>query len=218
MIYNRREALRYMGAQAEDPGAENLCDLVYMKLRNEVQARHLIRKMPCSVDVEGVRVGQEYFCSHSLARHLQGCEELLLFAATLGTKVDVAVRRLSLTSIAEGNAAQAVAASLIEVYCNQTLAAYDSDGLEQLSRFSPGYGDWALGEQTKFFRLLDCTKIGLTLTEGGMMAPLKSVTAVVGLRQPSSGSIEPGNDNQHARGENRCGQCGLTACQFRTNG
>ena len=43
MIYNRQEAMRYMGAAAKDAGAEQLCDVVYLKSRNEVQARSFIR-------------------------------------------------------------------------------------------------------------------------------------------------------------------------------
>jgi len=48
--------------------------------------------------------------SNLLARHLNGCGQALLFAATLGARVDVALRRLALEKVAEGAAAQAVAA------------------------------------------------------------------------------------------------------------
>lgn len=84
MIYNRQEAMRYMGAAAKDAGAEQLCDVVYLKLRNEVQARSLIRRAGCKVSTDVVEVDGVQFQSKSLSKHLQGCKEMLLFAATLG--------------------------------------------------------------------------------------------------------------------------------------
>ena len=48
----------------------------------------------------------------ALARHLKGCDTVLLMGATLGSRVDAAIRRLALISVAEGAAAQAVAAAL----------------------------------------------------------------------------------------------------------
>ena len=182
MRYHQAEALRYMRAPATDRETANLLDLVYLKLRNEVQARSVICKFGCRVLEDGVLLDCGVRLeSKALAKHLQGCEELLLLAATLGSKVDIAIRRLTLGSVTEGAAAQAVAASVIEGYCDEVQAAYATD-LHQKPRFSPGYGDWSLEEQKKLFRLLDCSKqIGLTLTEGLMMVPTKSVTAVIGL-------------------------------------
>ena len=183
MKFNSREALRYLGAKAGDKEAEILVDTVYLKLRNEVQAQHIILHHKCKVDSDGITLDSGIrFTSRDLARHLSGCEEVLLLGATLGSKVDRAIRRLALTSVAEGAAAQAVAASLIESYCDEVQAEINTPNLSQRPRFSPGYGDWALEEQKIMFQALDCArKIGLTLTDGCMMAPTKSVTAVIGL-------------------------------------
>ena len=183
MKFNAREALRYLGAKPNDKEAELLVDTVYLKLRNEAQAQHVILHQKCLVEGETVTLDTgPTFKSRDLARHLAGCEEVLLLAATLGSKMDRAIRRLALTSVAEGAAAQAVAASLIESYCDEVQAEVENDGLSQRPRFSPGYGDWPLEEQKIMFRALACEKkIGLTLTDGLMMAPTKSVTAIIGL-------------------------------------
>ena len=183
MEYNRKEALRYLGAKQNDEQAGVLVDTVYLKLRNEVQARSVLQKHRISVDSEGVTLDCGVrFTSRDLAAHLKGCEEALLLGATLGSRVDMAIRRLALGSVAEGAAAQAVAAALIESYCDSVQAQADTNGLAQRPRFSPGYGDWDLAEQKLLFPVLDCAKrIGLTLTDGLMMAPSKSVTAIIGL-------------------------------------
>ena len=72
--------------------------------------------------------------------------------------------------------------------------------------FSPGYGDWSLAAQDRVLDLLQAPKrIGLTLTEGGMLVPEKSITALVGISD---------------RPEEACGQkfmrCNKTDCPFRS--
>lgn len=206
MEYNRREALRYLRARPGDQDAQVLVDTVYLKLRNEVQARHVLQKQRVQVDAEGVTLANGVrFTSRDLAAHLKGCQEALLLGATLGSRVDAAIRRLALGSVAEGAAAQAVAAALIESYCDEVQAKYDTGGLAQRPRFSPGYGDWDLAEQRLLFPVLNCSKlIGLTLTDGCMMAPSKSVTAIIGLSE----------DVQCVW--NKCMTCGNINCPYRS--
>ena len=205
MEYNRKEALRYLRARPDDETAGILVDTVYLKLRNEVQARSVLQKHSITVDEAGVTLDTGVrFTSRDLARHLKGCDKELLLAATLGSRVDVAIRRLALGSVAEGAAAQAVAAALIESYCDSVQAQADTDGLAQRPRFSPGYGDWNLEEQRLLFPVLDCAKrIGLTLTDGLMMAPSKSVTAIIGLSEDV------------ACVWNKCMTCGNVNCPYR---
>ena len=207
MDFNRREALRYLRARPDDKEAQLLVDTVYLKLRNEVQARHVLQKYRVAVDATGVTLESgTRFNSRDLAAHLKGCEEALLLGATLGSRVDAAIRRLALGSVAEGAAAQAVAAALIESYCDEVQAKFDTGGLAQRPRFSPGYGDWDLAEQRLIFPVLNCAKlIGLTLTEGCMMAPSKSVTAVIGLSE----------DVQCVW--NKCMTCGNINCPYRAS-
>ena len=207
MDFNRREALRYLRARPDDKKAQVLVDTVYLKLRNEVQARHVLQKHGVQVDAEGVTLDCGIrFTSRDLAAHLKGCQEALLLGATLGSRVDAAIRRLALGSVAEGAAAQAVAAALIESYCDEVQAKFDTGGLAQRPRFSPGYGDWDLAEQRQLFPVLNFAKlIGLTLTEGCMMAPSKSVTAVIGLSE----------DVQCVW--NKCMTCGNINCSYRSS-
>ena len=207
MEFNRKEALRYLRARPNDKEAQALVDMVYLKLRNEVQARHVLLKSKVQVDKEGVTLANGVrFTSRDLAAHVKGCEEVLLLGATLGSRVDAAIRRLALGSVAEGAAAQAVAAALIESYCDEVQAKADTGGLVQRPRFSPGYGDWDLAEQRLIFPVLNCAKlIGLTLTDGCMMAPSKSVTAVIGLS----------DDVQCVW--NKCMTCGNINCPYRSS-
>ena len=204
MRYSRAEALRYLRAQANDEAAGILVDTVFLKLRNEVQARHVLQKHSCQILEDGLLLDCGVkFTSKDLAKHLAGCKEVLLLAATLGSKLDIAIRRLALRSVAEGAAAQAVAATIIEGYCDEVQERVETD-LHQRPRFSPGYGDWDLAEQRKLFAILECEKkLGLTLTDGLMMAPSKSVTAVIGLSEEESCVWK------------KCQLCNNTSCPYR---
>jgi hypothetical protein len=218
LLYDKKEALRYFRAKSDDKQAENACDLAYLKLRNEIMPRFTAVRLGCQV-VAGVKKnkgkvilenGME-FSSTNLAEHLAGCTEVLLFGATLGSRFDTAQRRLSLESLTQGAAAQAVGAALIEHYCDTVEEELKKDisGCSFRWRFSPGYGDWNLQEQKIVFAILNCQKIGLTLTTSGMMAPIKSVTAIIGIDH-RQGICGPKNNIKK-----KCGDCAAQECPFR---
>ena len=123
--------------------------------------------------------------SRDLGRNLAGCTQVALLAATLGPQVDALIRRHSSLNPVYASILQATGAMYIEELVDITnseikkIAA--AQGLKTKPRYSPGYGDVPLQVQKDFFRLLPCTRIGLTLMDTLIMAPEKSVTAFVGL-------------------------------------
>ena len=215
IFFNKNEALRYFRAQSDDKQAEAAVDVAYEKLKSELQPRYTVKRFGCSVDGKGERNvpslvkldNGTVFHSKALARYVGDAKELFLFGATLGSRVDIALRRMALTSVAEAGAGQAVAAALIETYCDDCCAELEKQlpkGKQLKWRFSPGYGDWPLEEQTILFPVLDCAHtIGLTLTESCMMAPIKSVTAVMAITETA------------AQANSKCLYCSKTDCEFR---
>ena len=126
--------------------------------------------------------------SRLLAERLQGCDEAVVFAATVGIGIDRLIARYSRLSPAKALCFQALGAERIEalcdVFCEDVLQEAAKEGRTATSRFSPGYGDLPLDLQASIFRLLDCPKrIGVTLNVSRLMSPTKSVTAIVGLRK-----------------------------------
>ena len=82
MDFNRREALRYLRARPDDKKAQVLVDTVYLKLRNEVQARHVLQKHGVQVDAEGVTLDCGIrFTSSSTFKGLPGS---IAFGGNLG--------------------------------------------------------------------------------------------------------------------------------------
>lgn len=210
MKYDRAEAIRYFGAKPDDAEAKVLTDIAYLKLRNEVRPKYIYRIFDCVITEDGILINGEEFKSRDLAKHLQGCEQVALMAVTLGSGTDVALRRIALQNIAEGAAAQAVCAALVETLCDDVESEIKTKTAvsKTCSRFSPGYGDWDLTDQPKVLRLLDADRrIGLSVTESNMLTPIKSVTAIVGLN--------PENILLHEVCDNKCLNCPNINCLYR---
>ncbi len=124
----------------------------------------------------------ELLCGVNIVRHLSGCREAVIFGATLGAGIDRELMRLQISDMATAVVLDAAASSAIEGVCdNFCIDIADSRG-EATARFSPGYGDFPLGVQRKIAESLRLDKIGITLSEGGIMIPQKSVTAILGIK------------------------------------
>lgn len=123
--------------------------------------------------------------SRDLGRNLAGCSQVALLAATIGPQVDALIRRHSSLDPVYASILQATGAmyieELVDLVNSEIKKIAEAQGLKTKPRYSPGYGDVPLDIQKDFFRLLPCTRIGLTLMDTLIMAPEKSVTAFVGI-------------------------------------
>ncbi len=210
---HRAEILRYAGCREETPELapllEDCLDQLLPALRYEV----CYRRLSTAVEGERIFLGADLqIQSSALAAQLEGCEQALLFAATIGLGADRLISRYSRLSPTKALLFQAIGAERIEALCdafcqemqNQLL----SEGLHPRRRFSPGYGDLPLTLQKDLFRLLDCSrKIGLSLNASLLMSPSKSVTALMGL-SPTAG-------DEALCQQNKCSQCGKQNCTYR---
>ena len=188
-------------------------------VRNEEQTEHGISAGVDESTLEGrtsgsavtdiLQIEDMVIQSRNLYRNLKGCEKVVLFAATLGLEADRLIARKTAVRMSEAVIYQAAAAAIIETYCDEINEEirlhYEKEGFFLRPRFSPGYGDVALSHQKDFCRLLIVSKkIGLTVTEGDLMVPIKSVTAVIGLSKQ--------NSDCHKKG---CEECDKKNCEFR---
>lgn len=147
--------------------------------------------------------------SGNLGTNLKGCERAVLLGATLGPGVDRLLRRYSLTDMARVAVLQACAAAMLEEYLDDWQEGLkreqEKEGYYLRPRFSPGYGDFSIGHQGEILRMLDAAKrIGLSMTDGNMLTPSKSVTAAIGLGRT--------NVPCHRKG---CEKCRKTDCAYR---
>lgn len=124
--------------------------------------------------------------SGSLSRHLEGCPYVYLACGTLGAGFDALQRTLSVTSASDALILQATGTAMIEKLMDsveEEIRAELTDGESLTPRYSPGYGDFPLEAQRTILDLLDAPrKTGVSLTDTLLMAPSKSVSAVIGVR------------------------------------
>lgn len=207
---NLDEALRYMGFPTPpDERTLSVIKGLAEQLKGAIAPKHILKSFACRVGEGRVVLPEITFESKSLSAHLEGCEKLFILAATLGTGADSLIRRYSITDIANSSMLQAIAASLMETYCDRVQSELEkqlaSEGLYLKHRFSPGYGDLSMEHQRDVIRLLQAEKtIGLTLSESLMMIPTKSVTAIIGV------SSQPCGHSAH-----KCSRCPHTDCPYR---
>ncbi len=136
---------------------------------------------------DSLLVGNIKMVSADLSRRLCGCDEAFVFAATAGVGVDRVIRTAEVKSPLISLACDAAGSTLVEELCDELCKSLDAEVKKEkkhtLKRFSAGYGDLSLEYQKQICELLDTPKnIGASLTDGIMMAPSKTVTAIVGIK------------------------------------
>ena len=212
--WNDRELLRYLGCKNGTVPDQNLTDLIAQckqELEQAASLRVIWREYPLCIQDHSIDMTCLQTQSKSLERNLKDCERVLLFAATLGSRVDVLLHRYNMIQMSKAVVMQAASVAMLETFCdeqNQRLKEeYEEKGWYLRPRFSPGYGDFSIEYQRPIVQMLDAAKkIGLTLTDSCMMVPSKSVTAVIGISETSLPC--------HRQG---CEICTKTDCLYRRN-
>ena len=207
-----KEAVRYLGygRHAVDEHTLALVESCFEELSQAACGRIVYRIFDLEFPGNGqILLGGLDIKSRNLTRNLTGCEKAALLGATLGPKVDLLLRKYSLGDMARVVTLQACAAAMLEEYLDdwqENLGQeMQKEGYYLRPRFSPGYGDFPIEHQDMILRMLDTAKkIGLSLTDGNMLTPSKSVTAVIGLSREKVPC--------HTKG---CEACLKTDCAYR---
>lgn len=197
--YDRREILRYAGARGETD--ERLQELLDQRL---TECNGVFTPRVCYVTLTRTEFFTIFPSSESAKTWTDGCENITVFAATVGLGIDRLINRYASVSTAKSLLLQAIGAERIERLCDLFCAEQGVDDKQAQRRFSPGYGDFPLTAQREFFDLLNPQKhIGVTLTDSLLMSPTKSVTAAFGVKSGCE------------RGEKPCQACNRKDCEFK---
>lgn len=189
MEISRKEILRYLGYgnTQGDEQVNALIEDVLKELLAAASPKSIYRSYPLRL-LPDHEIDFTVFRTKSLnlSKNLVDCEEVLLFAATLGAGVDVLLHKYTRLQMSRAVIMQAAAAAVIEEYCDEENRRlkdeYEAKGFYLRPRFSPGYGDFSLECQREITTVLETPKrIGIMLTESLLMTPSKSVTAVMGV-------------------------------------
>ena len=184
--YNRREILRY--AQCPGCSDENMLSVMEECIREcDLHASFTYKVSYCvlpavSVDEESGEIDLELMKinSVSLAGNLSGCSQVVVFAASIGPGIDRLIKKYSRLDPVKALFFQAIGAERVEGVCDLFCSSYP-DMLRP--RFSPGFGDLPLSVQPEVLRITNAAKnLSITLDDGFLMSPSKSVTAFFGIR------------------------------------
>jgi len=197
---SRQEALRYLGYPDGEPrtaGVAARLDALLGAAISRLDPRGAYRVvdaatargagMPAPADRVGVAV-----CTIGPALEAEGATH------TSGGRLIEALLIEAIGSAAAEAAADALNLKLCHV-------AHDL-GLRAAPRVSPGYGAWDTAAQRDLLALLPVERLGIALTDGGMMVPRKSISFAVSFAAPSTLESEPGSPCRH---------CGLARCRHR---
>ncbi len=187
-LIDKREILRYAGDRSTDGEIEQTLDEVIKSVESAADYRVCSATFPLQLIGDSIEFATLKIQSASLARHLSGADEIILFAATIGVGADRIISRNFATSSYRGLLADAAATERIEAladaFCADIAKDLQKTGKISTSRFSPGYGDFDITWQKEILLLLDSArKIGVTLNDSLLMSPMKSVSAVIGVKR-----------------------------------
>lgn len=191
-----REILRYAGCRQADEG------VLALLAECLSEALPLLTYTVCFANVDPAPFTA---CSEKLRENLDGCEQVLLIAATIGVGIDRLIAKYGRLSPAKALLLQAIGTERIEALCDTFCGELAREtGLMPRPRFSPGYGDLSLEVQREVITRLEAEKrVGVTLNDSFLMSPSKSVTAFVGLSRDRIKAV------------NKCRVCEKTDCAFR---
>jgi 5-methyltetrahydrofolate--homocysteine methyltransferase len=183
------------------------------ELLSVITPRYVYRLFDISHTPGGVEINGSglTLTGQSIKEHLEGCDRLIVMAATLSSGADKLINKYQITDMSKALITDAMASAAIEQVCNLAeVEIKEAIQPEYMTwRFSPGYGDLPLDIQPKLLSLINAPKyIGLTHNSSNLLIPIKSVSAVIGI---SSSPIE-----QKRKG---CAICNMNkTCQFRKRG
>ncbi len=201
-----------MGYHGEpDEAFTALVDNCEKALQKTAQPRVIYRVLPLSRDGDSLSAGALPLPGTDIAKHLGGCDRILLMAATLSGQADQLIHRAGISDMTRSLALDALASAGIEQICNRAELFFQEQlpGVYFTWRFSPGYGDLPLELQPRILQLLDAQKrLGLTVTAENILIPRKSVTALIGL-----------SEQPLKKGARGCATCRMReTCAFRKGG
>jgi hypothetical protein len=210
MKISESEVFRYLGYH-NIPTDEHIVSqvaLVSEEVISNVNPKNVFGIWECQIEEDFVTFGSVSIKSCDLIYHLQNCDSVVLLAVTLGTVADVLINRYNMLDIEKALIAQAVCTVMIEQYCDEIISEVMQNPrlseLYPIAPFSPGYGDFDIKWQKDILKLLNAkNRIALFLSDGYMLIPSKSITAIIGFSKKKQDIYE------------KCTCCTNTQCAYR---
>lgn len=196
---DKSEVLRYLGY---NPGKQKVSGKI-MRLLNEE-----IKRARTLINPHGLYriVNAEPFTAHKL---FSDAEKVAFGVCTIGDELEQEIKQM----FKAGEGTRAVLLDAVGSVCAEAITNWVNDelikwalanNLKITRRFSPGYGDWNVTEQSLIFACLGKFTAGVKLSPSGIMTPLKSVTFACKLGTGEMEEINKGDKCESCNRRNSC--------------
>lgn len=179
-------ALRFMRVRREiDEQTKAVVDECLEEFLSAVSYKACYRYFDIAIDGDKVHFSDLMTLqSEKLCQNLSGCKGAIVFVATTGSGVDRLIHKHQNIRVSRAVIIDAIGSAAIESLCDTLTYDLEKEyNTEFTPRFSPGYHDLSILCQKD---ILNCTdairKIGVTLTDHNLMVPMKSVSAIMGVK------------------------------------
>lgn len=198
----KQQALKYLGYTAQSLSLElqQLLDDCIQEVESVSQPKiyhqlYSLQTHPLTIDDVDVRG------ISALEQGLQGCDKVVVIAATLGVEVDKKIKYYGVFDMQRAVVFDAVASAYLEAVCD----AYEAKQLDRIRtfRYAPGYSDIPLSLNQTFAQKLNVYKhLGVAITSSDLFVPMKTMLGIIGI------------GHQHEK-RKRCNGCKqLKNCEF----
>ena len=176
VIRDRHPDLVDIASRALEEGMPLLEPRVLYEQRRVVDVRHSRLKLEGGATLRGELVME----------HLASASEIIAILCTVGERIEERAREAFKEDPVVGLAFDGVGSAAVEALSASACRYFELQaavqGVGVSVPLSPGMDGWSVGEgQPQLFRLLPAEQIGVSLTEGYMMRPAKSLTLVLGI-------------------------------------
>ena len=182
--FDLSDALRFLGVKnGGDDVTVSLINSVFEEIKSVAEVKIFSAKDRTIHLNQGINCFSRCFLSKNFADRMVSATTIILLGATLGQSVDRLIKRYSLTNSARSAVMQAVSGSVVDCLIDDVEKEIKKDN-EVVFRYSVGYGDFDLSYQKDCLEILEAQKtLGITLSDGYIMSPSKSVTAFIGVKE-----------------------------------
>ena len=147
-----------------------------------VNYKYAYVKVPVSTTNDVCDFGFSNVKSASLSRVLASSKEVFIMAVSTGIEVDRLITKLYLKKDPSAFFIDAIGSAAIESfadYINEKIC----QNLNTTNRFSPGYADFPLDFQKNLIARINANQtVGITVNNELFMTPMKSITAIIGIK------------------------------------
>lgn len=154
-------------------------------------------------------IGKKIFQTEKIVTsQLKKADKAAVFLCTIGSEMENWSKELysngeSIMSYLVDTSASAIVEEVADLLHSHITKIMSDIELYTTNRYSPGYCNWSVAEQTKLFTFFPKKFCGVTLFESNLMNPIKSISGIIGL----------GKDVEYK--EYLCDRCGIKDCTHR---